>query len=105
MAETGERDLIAAGKIKSQLAGGEICAGFGPAVEHNPRVPLLDLVNDFGGAYANLHGAEAFLFALVWKLQIVGFFAVTNYRAIEIVVVDLKEVVVVRVRVVQHPLQ
>src|ERR1700690_1080782 len=94
VSEAGERYFVVAGYVKAKLAQAEIHAGLRPAVEDGPSVTLLDLVDEFGGADADLERAEGLLVAFMGNDDLVGFLAVVNDRAIEVVVVHLKEDVV-----------
>ena len=103
--EAGERYLVVAGYVEAKLAQAEISAGLRPAIQDAPTVTVLDLVDELGGANADLERAEAFLVAFIGNFDLVRFLAVANDSAVEVIVVHLEKDVVLRVAVVEHPLQ
>src|SRR5271166_4236839 len=104
MTEIRQRNLISAGQVKTESALGKIGSGKRPSVENNPCIPFPDLMDNFGGRHANLKSAITLFIALVRNLN-VCLLAVANVGAIEIVLVDLEQIVVIRAGVVEHPLQ
>ena len=104
MGETGERDLIAAGYIESELAQAGVRAGR-PAIQDLPRFTLLDLMDDLRGANPYVYASEAFLLAPIGDYDLVRFLPVANDGAVEVILVQLEEDVVFGVGVVEHPLQ
>src|SRR4029077_15645474 len=62
-------------------------------------------MDDFGWRHMNLQRTETFLFSLVRNLCVAHLLAVADVAAIEIIVVDLEQIVIVRVSIVDHPLQ
>src|SRR5579862_2193316 len=105
MGEAGEHYLVVAGYVEAEFAQAEIGTGLRPAIQNGPMVAVLNLVDDFLGAYADLECAEAFLVAFIGDYDLVGFLSVANYGAIKVVVVQLEKDVVFRVVIVEHPLQ
>ena len=103
--EAGERYLVVAGYVEAKLAQAEISAGLRPAIQDAPTVTVLDLVDELRGANADLERAEAFFVAFIGDFDLVPFLAVANDSAVEVIVVHLEEDVVLRVAVVEHPLQ
>ena len=65
MGEAGERYLIAAWDVEAELAEAEIRAGPRPAIENGPAVTVLDLMDNFRGADADLDDAELSLVAFI----------------------------------------
>ena len=96
--EIRQGNLIPAGYVETEPAGGEIGSRQGPPVENEPCISLPDLVDDFGGGHMNLQGAIALLIALVRNFCLVRLLTVADVGAIEIVVVDLKQIVIARGR-------
>src|SRR3954469_2629190 len=105
MGEGGERYLVVAGYVEAEFAEAEICAGLRPAVEDGPCVAVLDLMDDLGGAHANLECAKTFLLDFVGNDDLVRLVPLANDRAIEVIVIHLQEDVVLGIAVVEHPLQ
>ena len=62
-------------------------------------------MKDLVRRHADLQGVETLFAAFVCDLGLVALLAVLYYRAVEVVVVHLKENVVARVGEVEHPLQ
>ena len=52
--EARESYLVVAGYVEAKLAQAEIRAGLCPAIEDGPMITMLDLVDEFLGAYADL---------------------------------------------------
>jgi hypothetical protein len=102
--KAGECDLIVAGYIESELAHAGVRAGR-PAIQNFPRFTLLNLMDDLGGANTDVDASEAFLLALMGNYDLVRFLPVANDRAVEVILVQLKEDVVFGVGVVKQPLQ
>ena len=105
VSEAGERHLVVAGYIESELAEAEISAVLSPAIKDGPTLTMLDLVDEFRGAYVNLQRAEAFLVAFVGNLDLVRFLSVADDSPIEVTIVHLEKDVVLGVSVVENPLQ
>ena len=103
--ETRQRYLIATGNVKTEPSGGEIARWQRRTVEHHPRIPLFELVDDFRRRDMNPERSKTLLFALVRSPCIARLLTILNVRPIEVIVVDLEQIVVVRVDVVEHPLQ
>lgn len=90
MAEAGQRNLIAARKIKTELARGEIGSRLRPSVEDNPGVTLLDLVDDFSRRHMDLQGSKTLFVSLVRNLDLARLLTISDVRAIEVVLVNLE---------------
>src|SRR5579862_7825855 len=105
MAKVRQRDLVTAGKIEPELALREIRTWLRKSIDRKPGFSLPDFGNDFRRRDANLECAKTLLVAFVRNLCVAYFLSIADIRAVKIVVVDLKEIVVVRVDVVQDPLQ
>lgn len=103
--KTGERYLVVARYVEAKLAQAEISAGLRPAIQDGPTVTVLDLVDEFRGANADVDRAETFLLAFMGNYDLVRLVPVANDAAVEIIVVHLEEDVVPGVGVVQDPLQ
>ncbi len=63
--------MVVAGYVEAKLAQAEIRAGLRPAIEDSPTVTVLDLVDDFRGANADVERAKAFLVALIGNFDLV----------------------------------
>ena len=105
MGEAGERNLVVAGYVETKLAQAEISAGLRPAIQDGPTFTVLDLVDEFGGANADVDRAETFLVAFMGNNDLVRLVPVVNDAAVEIIVVHLEKDIVSGVVVVKHPLQ
>src|SRR6266567_4982057 len=90
MTEARQRNLISAGHVETESARGEIGSRQRPPVEDEPRIPLLDLVDDFRRGHMNLQCAKAFLFTLVGNLRVARLLTLADVGPIEIVFVDLE---------------
>src|SRR4029077_17604034 len=103
--EARERYVVGAGYVEAKLAAAKIGAGLRPAIQDGPTVAVPDLMDKLRGANADMEGAETFLVAFVGNFDLVRFLPVANDRAVEVIVVQLEENVVLGVGVVEHPLQ
>jgi len=103
--EAGERYLVVAGYIEAKLAQAEISAGLRAAIQDGPTVTVLDLVDEFRGANADLERTKTFLVAFIRNFDLIRFLPVANDSAVEVIVVHLEEDVVFGVGVVEYPLQ
>jgi len=102
--KAGDLYLVASGYVEAKLAQPEINARLRPAIQHPPTITVLDLVDQFRGAHSDLQRAETFLVALIGNYDLVGLLSVANDAAVEVIVVDLQQDVVLRIGVVKHPL-
>src|ERR1039458_1186911 len=91
-------------ECRSQTCRDLNCSGLSPAIQDQPAVSLPDLVYDLIGSHTDLQRPETLLVALVGDPGLVSLLTVSNYRAVEIIVVHLEEDVVVGVGAVEYPL-
>jgi hypothetical protein len=103
--EAGERDLVIAGNVKTKPAKTQIAAGLSPALQNHPIFSLPDQVRDFIWPHPDLERSKNFLVTLMRNLDLVTFFTVSDYGAVEVIFVHLEQDVVVGVDAVEHPLQ
>ena len=74
-------------------------------IQRSPTLAALDLMNDLCGSDTNLQRAEALFIALVRNSDFIRLLPVAYHGAGEAIVIQLKEDVVLRVGVIQYPLQ
>jgi len=102
--EVRDPDLVVSGNVEAKFALTEIDTGLRPAIKKLPSLTLLDLVDDFGWTHADLKRAETLLVELMGNDDLIRLLAIAHDGAIKVVLIDLEQNIVLRIRVIEYPL-